>query len=111
MKKIIFFVLVSLISFSASTLLAGNDNPIKPTEKPATTVTSKAKLTPEQLTQLNNRSNEIRQMDKTKLTSAERKDLRKENKEIKQAERRDGGYIIIGGSTLLVIIILLIILL
>jgi hypothetical protein len=50
-------------------------------------------------------------MDKSDLTTKERKELRKELRSIKENVRRDGGYIYIGAGTLLVVILLVILLL
>jgi len=111
MKKIIFFVLLLLISVSASTVIAGNSNPKKATNTVAIPAKTETRLTEKQVTQLKNRVEEIRDMNKTKMTATEKLGLRKELKDIQQTIKRDGGYIIIGSGTLLLIIILLIILL
>jgi len=52
---------------------------------------------------------EIRDMDKSNLSSVEKSELKSELREIKDTMKR-GPYIYIGGSTLILIIILLIIL-
>ncbi len=110
MKKLILFVLFILLSFSASNVFAGNSDP-KSTGDKSPITTTVTKLTDEQITLLKNRVEEIRVMDKTNMTPTEKQDLRNELKDIKEAIKRDGGYIIIGGSSLLLVIILLIILL
>lgn len=51
---------------------------------------------------------EIREMDKTNLTSVEKKELRKEVKELKKEARKSGIYLSVGA---IIIIILLLILL
>lgn len=103
-------MLFILLSFSASNVFAGNSDP-KGTGDKSPITTTITKLTDEQITLLKNRVEEIRVMDKTNMTSTEKQDLRNELKDIKEAIKRDGGYIIIGGSSLLLVIILLIILL
>jgi hypothetical protein len=69
------------------------------------------KLSPEEMSRLNKRVEEIRDMDKSDLTAKEKKELRKELKGIRETVKRDGGYIYIGAGTLLVIILLVILLL
>lgn len=110
MKKSIFFALLMIMSMSASTVFAGNSNPKNPTENPAIPAKPETKLTDEQVTRLKNRVEEIRDMDKSDMTASEKLALRSEVKDIKQAVKKDGGYVYIGGGTLLLIIILLIIL-
>lgn len=111
MKKITFIALIMLMSLSMSTVFAGNANPKSSSDNPVTPPKTEKKLSDEQVTRLKARAQEIRGMDKTQMSTTEKRELRKENKEIKQTVRRDGGYIIIGGSTLLLVVILLIILL
>ncbi|HBH84802.1 MAG TPA: hypothetical protein DDY34_13475 [Bacteroidales bacterium] len=57
------------------------------------------------------RLNEINNMDKSKLTSAEKKTLRKEVKSIKSTLREVGGGVYISVGALILILILLIVLL
>jgi hypothetical protein len=52
----------------------------------------------------------IHEMDKSDLTSSERKELRNEVREINKELRQRGPYIYISGSVLLIILILLLIL-
>ncbi len=74
-------------------------------ETPTTTTTTPR--TNERSQQLMNRLIEIRDMDKSNLTRTEKKELRKEVKEIKKEARR-GVYLSVGA---IIIIILLLILL
>ena len=111
MKKTIFFALLMIMSMSASTVFAGNLNPKNSVENPAIPAKTDTKLTEEQVAKLKDRVEEIRDMDKSDMSAAEKLALRKEVKEIKQTVKKDGGYIYIGGGTLILIIILLIILL
>jgi type VI protein secretion system component VasF len=110
MKKTIFFALLMIMSMSASTVFAGNLNPKNATENPAIPAKTDTKLTEAQATALKNRVEEIRDMDKSDMSAAEKLALRKEVKEIKQTAKKNGGYIYIGTGTLILIIILIIIL-
>ena len=111
MKKILFIALLMVISMSATTVLAANTNTKNPTEKLAVPAKTENKLNDEQVNRLKSRVREIRDMDKTNMTSSEKLALRKEVKEIKQTVKKEGGYIYIGGATVVLIVILLIILL
>jgi len=110
MKKVIFFALFMILSMSASTVFASNFKPKNSTESPAIPAKAETKLTEEQATKLKNRVEEIRDMDKSDLSSAEKLALRKEVKEIKQTVKKDGGYVYIGTGTLIIIILLIILL-
>jgi len=59
--------------------------------------------------QLTNRLIEIKNMDKSELTSTERKELRKEVKEIRRERKSNGVYLSVGA--IIIIALLLIILL
>jgi hypothetical protein len=102
MKKTIFIALLAIFSLSAAPAFAAKTSAIKTTE--ATT-----KLTEEEISNYRARVEEIREMDKSELSSTEKKELKSELKDIKETMRKDGSYIYIGGSTLLVIIIILLI--
>ncbi len=79
-------------------VLASDETPIANTEK----------STDARSQQLMNRLIEIRDMDKSNLTRVEKKELRKEVKEIKKEARNRGIYLSVGA---IIIIILLLILL
>ncbi len=111
MKKTIFFALLMIMSMSVSTLFAGNLNSKNVIENPAIPAKTDTKLTEAQASKLKDRVEEIRAMDKSDMSSAEKLALRKEVKEIKQTVKRSGGYVYIGTGTLILIIILLIVLL
>jgi hypothetical protein len=110
MKKTIFFALLMIISMSASTAFATISNPKNPTEKTAIPAKTENKLTEAQAARLKSRVEEIRDMDRSNMSAAEKLALRKEVKEIKQTVKKDGGYVYIGGATLILIIILIILL-
>jgi hypothetical protein len=101
LKKIIPVLLMAMCISLVMPAFAGNETPIA-TEK--TTNDAHAQ-------QLVTRLKEIREMDKSNLTSSERKALRKEVKEMKKevrADRNSGIYLSVGA---IIIIILLLILL
>jgi hypothetical protein len=57
------------------------------------------------------RLNEIKNMDKSKLTKAERRELRKEVRAIKDSRKANGGGVYISAGAIIIILLLLIILL
>lgn len=105
MKKILFFVLLMVFTLSSTMVFAG-----KWVAKPADPAKSENKLSEAEVTSMKNRVEEISNLDKSNMTVAEKRELRKESKEIKESVKKDGGYIYIGGSTILLIVILIIIL-
>ena len=102
MKKTIFIALLAIFSLSAAPVFAAKTS-VNPTAE------ATPKLTEEEISTYRARVEEIREMDKSELSSAEKKELKSELKDIKETMRKDGSYIYIGGSTLLVIIIILLI--
>ena len=103
MKKTIFLALLAIFSLGAEPAFAASgttDNTV------ATDVT----LTVAEINELKARVIEIREMDKSELTTAEKSELKSELKEIK-ATIQNEPYIYVGGVTLLLLIILLVILL
>lgn len=109
MKKSISFTLVMILIMSATVVFAGNKNEKSDSEK-ATSPVIENKLSEEELDVMRDRITEIKDMDKSEMNSSERKELRKEVKEIKKDIKKGGGTIYIGGATLLVIILLIILL-
>ena len=104
MKKTIFCALLAIFSLNAVPTFA---------TKPATTETTTettTKLSEEEISNYRARVEEIRDMDKSDLSTSEKKELKTELKDIKKTMHKDGTIIYIGGSTLLIIIILLLIL-
>ena len=80
---------------------ATNENPVPVTEK--TTDEAHAQ-------QLMNRLVEIRNMDKSNLTSSEKKALRKEVKEMKReirADKKSGIYLSLGAIIIIVLLLIL----
>lgn len=102
MKKTIFIALLMIFSLGASTAFAG-----KPDSKSTTPAATETKLSAEELTRLTKRVEDIRAMDKSEMTVAEKRELRKELKGIKENVRKQGEVIYVGGGTLLLIIIII----
>lgn len=95
-------MLLAALTFNFNFAYAANDKP-KTTE-----------LTTEQRLELNriiSRVEEIKAMDKSKLSKADRKALRKELKEMKQKANAIGGGVYLSVGAILIIILLLIIIL
>lgn len=109
MKKSIIIACMVIFSLGVSSAFAAE--PDKAEKKDALPEKTENKLSEEELSRLTNRVEEIRDMDKSDLTAKEKKELKRELKEIKEAVKADGGYIYIGAGTLLVIILLVILLL
>lgn len=103
MKKTIFIALMMIFTLSATTTFAS-----KTDVKVTTPVATENTLSAEELTTMKNRVEEIKDMDKSEMSAPEKRELRKESKEIKKNVRRSGEVIYIGGSTLLLIILILI---
>lgn len=103
MKKLIYsLTLVFLLGISASPVMAaGKDK-------------NKTELTAEQQVQfkrITDRVEEIRNMDKSDLSRVEKKELRKELKEMKnQARAMNGGVYLSVGAIIIIILLLILIL-
>ncbi len=104
LKKIIPVLIVAACTSLVTPAFAGIENPLTPTEQTGNANHDQ---------QLMNRLREIKDMDKSNLTSSEKKALRKELKQMKKEARADNGrrngvYLSVGA---IIIIILLLILL
>ena len=106
MKKTIFFALLTIFSLSAVPTFAAKSS----TNATAVPAATENKLTEEEISAYRARVEEIRGMDKSELTVSEKKELKKELKDIKETMRRDGTYIYVGAGTVILIIILLLLL-
>ena len=104
MKKLIYsLILVFTLGLSANTVSAAGNNKVK------TEMTADQKVQFERIT---NRVEEIRKMDKSDLSRVEKKELRKELKELKsQARAIGGGGVYLSVGAILIIILLLILIL
>lgn len=97
LKKIIPLVFMAMCISLVTPVFAGNTNPVAPTEKTNPDVRSQ---------EMTNRLMEIKNMDKSNLTSSEKRELRKEVKKIKKANSR-GIYLSLGAIVIIVLLLLL----
>jgi hypothetical protein len=110
MKKTILFLFVMFFTLSATMAFADEPEKKLTPEKTAAPAETENKISDEEIERISTRIEEIRDMDKSDMTSEERRELRKELKELrKEAKSIDGG-IYIGGGALIVIILVLILL-
>ena len=103
MKKLIYsFALVLMMSIGANNVSAATKN-----DKPEMTLEQKAVLD-----RITNRVEEIRHMDKSDMSRAEKKELRKELKAMKaEANAAAGGGVYLSVGAIIIIILLLILIL
>jgi hypothetical protein len=87
---------------------AGNTATKAATENTAVATKAENKLSAEEIAVLTARVEEIRNMDKSAMTSLEKRELRKEMKGIKANVNKSGEIIYISGGTLLLIILIII---
>jgi hypothetical protein len=87
---------------------AGNTATKAATENSAVVAKTDNKLTAEEIAVLTARVEEIRNMDKSAMSSLEKRELRKEMKGIKENVNKNGEIIYISGGTLLLIILIII---
>ncbi|WP_338360118.1 hypothetical protein [Yeosuana marina] len=103
MKKTVFYlVIVILLSVFPSTVMASEKVPVT-AEKPVTEIPAEVKT-------MLNRLEEIKDMDKSDLKSSERKELRKEVREIKKALKSSGRGIYISTGAIIIILLILLLL-
>jgi len=106
MKKIVLGVMMVFLSLAFLPLqskAATTEEPSSlPAPKPAESAEAKALIV---------RLDEIKATDKSKLTSEEKKDLRKEVKSIKHNLKTIGSGVYLSGAAIILIVILLIVLL
>jgi len=106
MKKIVFCIMATLLSL---TFIPLQSNAMVPEKTPGLVDPKPAEMAKVRVLEL--RLDEINAMDKSKLTSAEKKTLRKEVKSIKNSLRELGGGVYVSVGAIILIVILLIILL
>jgi Zn-dependent M16 (insulinase) family peptidase len=106
MKKLIFLVIVVVFTMGSTLTFAAKTN----SDKSAVATKTENKLSEEEMNRYIKRVEEIRNMDKSEMTKAEKRVMKSELKEIKKNVKKGGGTIYIGGSTLLLIILLIILL-
>ncbi len=104
MKRLIYsLVLIFTLAISANTVSAAEKKDNAKTE-----MTAEQQI---QLKMITSRVEEIKAMDKSNLTKAERKDLRNELKEMKKQARAMGGGVYLSVGAIIIIILLLILIL
>ena len=106
MKKIILCVMATIMSLTFIPLQSS-----AATSEPSISLVVPKPEPPAEVKALELRLNEINLMDKSKLKSSEKKELRKEVKSINHKLREVGGGVYISVGALILIIVLLIILL
>lgn len=103
MKKLIYsFALILTMAISANNVSAADK------------VKDKVELTAEQkvkLERITNRVEEIRHMDRSSMTRAEKKELRKELRELKAEANATGGGVYLSVGAIIIIILVLILIL
>lgn len=99
-----------ILSLGVSTAFAADTDKNRKDEKTVPDKTEN-KLTENELNRMTRRVEEIKDMNKSELSTKEKRELKKELKGLKENIRASGGYIYIGAGTLLVVILLLILLL
>lgn len=105
MKKVNFFLMMMLLSLSMfpTTMLANEKNSIA--------IETTSKEVPAEIQLKLDRLEEIKDMDKSDLSRSERKELRKEVKEIKADLKSSGNGLYLSVGAIIIIILLLILLL
>ena len=101
MKAKLFFLLL-LVALNAPLVIYARES-----KNPITPARTENKLSDEEAARITKRVEEIRAMDKSKLSVSERKELRKELRGYKERIKLDSGVIYISAGTLLLIIIIL----
>lgn len=104
MKKLIYtFALIFTLGISANSV-----NAAEKTTRPATELTTEQQA---KLDKITTRVEEIRQMDKSQLSRTEKRELRKELKEMKNQAKAIGGGVYLSVGAIIIIILLLILIL
>ena len=104
MKKTLFFAIVLIFTMSPTFAFANK------ADRKSNSAATENKLSEVELKRLTDRSEEIRNMDKSNMTVKENRELKKEARKIDKNVAKDGGTIYIGGATLILLIILILVL-
>ncbi len=104
MKKTFISLLItlSLVAFP-STLVAAENAPLHTTTPPPTEMPAEVRV-------MLDRLEEIKELDKSSLSSAEKKELRKEVRVIKKDVRASGNGLYISSGAIIIILLLIILL-
>ena len=105
MKKLRLFVIALVLTMGGTMTFAANET-AKSSVEMAVPVTEN-KLMQEEINSMNERLDEIRDMDKAEMNAKDKKEIRKELK----AMKKTSGGIYIGAGTLLIVILLIVLLL
>jgi hypothetical protein len=108
MKKTIFLGILLIFTLSSTIAFASKTNSKAATENAATVAKTENKLTAEEVAVMTARVEEIRNMDKSNMTSMEKRELRKESMAIKENVRKDGGVIYVSVGTVLLIVLIIV---
>ena len=98
-----FYTMIMMVALSITPMFANAPEP--------TTVSNTTKEMPTEVKVMLNRLEEIKEMDKSELTSSERKSLRKEVRGIKANLKASGNGVYLSIGAIIIIVLLLIILL
>lgn len=100
LKRIIPALLFALCILQVSPVIASNPAPV-PTETPTETPKEALKI------KIETRLSEIKNMDKSNLTSSKKKELRKEVKGLKKEARSAGIYLSVGAVVIIILLLIL----
>jgi hypothetical protein len=104
MKKLSFYLMIMVLSLiSLPTIYAAEGNP--------NAVKTHPKEVPAEVQKMLDRLDEIKEIDKSTLTRVEKKELRKEVREIKATLKASGNGVYLSVGAIIIIILLLILLL
>ena len=105
MKKVTFYLMMMVLSLGVipTQMLAAEKNP--------TAINNTTKEIPAEVKVMLNRLDEIKAMDKSNMTSVEKKELRKEVRAIKTELKSTGNGVYLSVGAIIIVILLLILLL
>ena len=101
LRKVIAVLMIAMCTCTIMPAFAGNEISTVPPEKTAQDSRSQ---------QLTNRLIEIKNMDKSNLTSEQKRELRKEVKAIKRDNRRGSGIYLSVGAVIIIVLLLILLL-
>lgn len=102
MKKSLTLMLVAIMSLTVNAVHASNDNPVTPVTTAESAAHANAQI---------NRLNEIKDMDKSELSRADKNELRAEVKAIKADLKANNNGVYLSVGAIIIIILLLILIL
>jgi hypothetical protein len=99
LKKLTTVLLIAMCTSIVAPAFAGDEKTITPIEKADREARSQQAM---------NRLMEIKNMDKSNLTSEQKRELRKEVKAIRDDRRRNGIYLSVGAIIIIILLLILI---